>query len=203
MPILSYLQLQPLDFDPRYNLNYATGGMPKQLERGGLPYFLPIGWYRHALKVDKKYNDGSVWLGSTNAEGEWPVAFHGTRSLVVRSIADKGLLTGSVVRDRMLAEAIAQKGEQVNRPGLYVATHCNGGSHPYYTEKFEVPIPTGKTESFQVVFQCRVRPDSYTIHTEPVKVGKAWRVVDPEAVRPYGILLKNTDVKVEYEEDHN
>jgi len=203
MPVLSFLQLQPVDFDSRYNLDYAKGGIPAKLTRAGLPYYLPIGWYRHALKVDKKYKDGSVWLGSSNAPGEWPVAFHGTNSKAVRNISDKGLLTSSVVRDRMLKEAINQKGEEVNRPGLYVATHCNGGSHPYYTEKFDVQTPAEKTKTFQVVFQCRVRPDSYTIHTAPVKVGEAWRVVDPEAVRPYGILLKNTDIKVEFEEDDN
>jgi hypothetical protein len=101
----------------------------------------------------------------------------------------------------MLDEAIAQKGDAVNRPGLYVATQCNGGSHPYYTEKFEVPKPSGDSESFQVVFQCRVRPGSYTTHTAPVKIGEAWRVVDPEAVRPYGILLKNTSIKVPFEEE--
>lgn len=201
MSILSYLQLHPLDFDPQYNIDYASGNMPKQMKRGKLPYFLPIGWYCHALKVDRKYKDGPVWFGSNNAKGEWPVAFHGTRSHTVKNIKDKSLLTGNIVRDAMLQEAITLKGESVNRPGLYVATHCNGGSHPYYTEKFEVKTPAGKTETFHAVFQCRVRPDSYTIHTTPVKNGKAWRIVDPEAVRPYGILLKNTDTKVEFEED--
>jgi hypothetical protein len=89
----------------------------------------------------------------------------------------------------------------VKRAGLYVATHCNGGSHPFYTEKFDVQTPAGETETFHVVFQSQVRPDSYTHHTAPVMADEAWRVVDPEAVRPYGILLKNTNVKVPYEED--
>jgi hypothetical protein len=201
MPVLSFLQLQPLDFEPKYNLDYSKGDMPETQQRGGLPYFLPIGWYRHGLKVDTKYKDGVAWIGSTNSKGEWPVAFHGTRSTAVKSITDKGLLTSSVIRDRMLAEAIQQKGEAVNRPGLYVATCCNGGSHPYYTEKFEIQAPSGKNETFQAVFQCRVRPDSYTIHTAPVMIGEAWRIVDPTAVRPYGILLKNTDIKVKYEDE--
>jgi hypothetical protein len=197
------LQLQPFDFDPKFNFDYTKEDTPEQLDRGGLPYYLPKGWYRHALKVNKKYKDGEAWLGSTNSKDVWPVAFHGTRSLAVKGITDKGLLVGSVVRDRMLAEAIAQKGEEVNRPGLYVATHCNGGSHPYYTEKFEVPTPSGETEAFQVVFQCRIQHGSYTTHTIPVKIGEAWRVVDSEAVRPYGILLKNTNIKVPFEEDQD
>ena len=144
MPILSHLQLQPSDFDPRYNRDYSTGGYLEKEERGGEPYYLPLGWYRHGLKVDTKYKDDPVWLGSSNASGEWPAAFHGTKSQAVKSITDKGLLVGAIERDRMLPEAIQQKGEAVNRPGLYVATHCNGGSHPLYTELFDVQIPPGE-----------------------------------------------------------
>jgi hypothetical protein len=84
---------------------------------------------------------------------------------------------------------------------LYVATHCNGGFHPIYTAKFEVKTSPEKTDTFQVVFQCRVRHNSYTSHKGPVKVGEAWRIVDPTAVRPYGILLKNANKKVPYEDD--
>ena len=160
-------------------MDYAAAHTPETLTRGGLTYFLPKNWYRHALKVDNKFKDGVVWLGSSNAPGEWPVAFHGTKSVAVKNITDQGLLTGKTIRDAMLSEAIEQKGETVNRPGLYVATHCNGGSHPAYTEKFNVSTPSGKTETFHVVFQCRVRPGSYTTHTIPVSVGEAWRIVDP------------------------
>ena len=199
MPILSFLQLQPSDFAPKYNFDYTADYLPESQNRGGLPYYLPIGWYRHALRIDKKYQDTSAWLGSINAHGEWPVAFHGTRSTAVRNIADHGLLTGKIVRDAMLTEAISQKGEEVNLPGLYVATHCNGGSHPLYTENFNIDVPPNDIESFAVVFQCRVRPDSYTTHTAPVCTGEAWRIVDPTAIRPYGILLKNSSIKVPYQ----
>jgi hypothetical protein len=70
MPILSYMQLQSFDFDPKYNLDYTQKGMPSELTRGGLPYYLPIGWYRHALKVDNKYKDDPYWLGSSNGPGQ-------------------------------------------------------------------------------------------------------------------------------------
>ncbi|UJR19776.1 hypothetical protein I4U23_022910 [Adineta vaga] len=194
MPILSYLQLKPSDFDRRFNFDYRQEGLPKTQLRGNLKYYLPNQWYRHALKVDDKYQDEPKWLGSINGPGEWPVAFHGTQSLAVKGIAELGLLTSSIKRDAMLDEAIQQKGQEVNRPGLYVATRCNGGSYPQYTNKFEVNISAEKIETFEVVFQCRVRPNSYTIHKRPVKVGEAWRIVDPTAVRPYGILLKNANI---------
>jgi hypothetical protein len=117
----------------------------------------------------------------------------------VKGIADQGLLVSAAKTDLMMNDAIAQKGELANRPGLYVTTHCNGGSHPTYTTKFDVKTSPKKTETYQVVFQCRVQPDSYSIHKGPVKVGEAWRIVDPTAVRSYGILLKNINTKVQNE----
>jgi hypothetical protein len=97
-----------------------------------------------------------------------------------------------VKTDAMMEEAIEQIGEEANRPGLYVATHCNGGSD-IYTQPFTVTAFPGKSEQFRIVFQCRVEPGKFTTHTSPVNVGEAWRIVDPKAVRPYGILLKKED----------
>jgi hypothetical protein len=190
---LSYLELKPTDFDPRFNFDYTQPGLPEQQQRANQPYFLPLGWYRHALNVSQKYSDDNAWLGHNNAPGEWPVAFHGTHSGAVGKIAQHGLSIGAAQRDLMLEEAIQQKGPSMDRPGLYLATHCNGGSDAYATE-FEVS--TGdETETFQVVFQCRVQPDSFTVHTSCVRMGHGWRVVDPTAVRPYGLLLRKKDTE--------
>ncbi len=67
--------------------------------------------------------------------------------------------------------------------------------------QFTVESSPDKVDTFQVVFHCRVRPDSYTTHTRPVKTGHAWRIVDPTAIRPYGILLKSIETKAPYEEE--
>ncbi|CAF1091021.1 unnamed protein product [Adineta steineri] len=187
--VLSYLQLKPSDFDPRYNLDYAKAGMPRQQMRGNEPYFLPLDWYRHGLNVTDKYGSDNVWLGATNAAGEWPVAFHGTNSGAVSSITQNGLSVGAAKRDLMQEEAVQQLGAAAEGTGLYLATYCNNGSYPQYTAPFTVT--TGDiTETFCVVFQCRVRPNSYSIHTRCVIEGNAWRVIDPTAIRPYGLLLK-------------
>jgi len=166
--------------------------MPTEDKRGGLPYFLPIGWYRHALKVVDKYPEDKLWIGKNNVEGEWAVAFHGTHGKAVKGIKEKGLLFTKV--DLMKDEAVEQKGKDFDKPGLYVATHCNGGSHPTYTQTFTVPSSENENETFRVVFQCRVKPDAYTVHTTPVKKGEAWRFVDSNNIRPYGILVKNENV---------
>jgi hypothetical protein len=93
----------------------------------------------------------------------------------------------------MKEEAVEQGGLDFDKPGLYVATHCTGGAHPTYTEAFPVQSSPEKTDKFRVVFQCRVKPGAYTIHTTPVTKGEAWRFVDPAAIRPYGILVKNEE----------
>ena len=142
----------------------------------------PLGWYRHALNVVDKYPNDKLWLRKDNVDGEWPVAFHGTHGGAVKGITKQGLLITKA--DAMRKEAVDQKGEDFDKPGLYVATHCDGGAHPAYTKKFTVQSTKEKIETFRVVFQCRVKPDAYTVHTSPVSKGEAWRFVDPEAIRP-------------------
>ena len=191
--VLSFLQLKPTDFDPAFNFDYTQSDLPKEQTRGNQPYYLPLGWYRHGLNVKDKYkDDNSVWLGSSNVPGEWPVAFHGTHSTAVSSITQTGLTTGTAKRDAMEDEAVQQLGDKAKGKGLYLATYCNDGSYPQYTQPFTVTTEN-KTEKYCVVFQCRVRPNSYSIHTRCVKDGKAWRVIDPTAIRPYGLLLKKED----------
>ncbi|CAF3201919.1 unnamed protein product [Rotaria sp. Silwood2] len=187
--VIEYFNIQTSDLDPRYNFDYRQGGLPEQDSRGSEPYYLPIGWYRHGLKVDNKYAGDNVWLGHVNAEGEWPVVFHGTNEGAVLGITQQGLLASKFTRDLMRAEAVKLIGAEADHQGIYLATHCNEGADAYAGE-FSLPISTGKSETFQVVFQCRVQPGKFTRHTIPVLTGEAWRFIDERAIRPYGILLK-------------
>ncbi|UJR32733.1 hypothetical protein I4U23_020192 [Adineta vaga] len=197
---ISYLQIRPDDLDPRYNFDYRQPGVPNEDLRGGYPYYLPLGWYRHALNVSTKYENDQIWLGRSNADGEWPVAFHGTSKDAVTGIVAKGFLINAVKTDVKRQEAIDLIGEEADRPGLYVATHCNGGSD-IYTTPFTVTTFPDKSEQFRIVFQCRVQPKKFTCHTSPVNVGEAWRIVDPNAIRPYGILLKKEGSSHEQNKD--
>lgn len=189
-PLITFFQLQSSDFAQQFNVDY-TPSLPQEDTRGGLPYFLPIGWFRHALNVVNKYPNDKQWLGSSNADGEWAVAFHGTHGGAVKAIKEKGLLITTI--DAMRGEAVQKGGKKFDQPGLYVATHCDGGAHPLYTRPFTVPSSRGKIDQFRVVFQCRVQPGAYTAHDRPVNEGEAWRFVDPDAIRPYGILIKHEE----------
>ncbi|CAF1452567.1 unnamed protein product [Adineta ricciae] len=169
---LHYLQIRSIDLDPQYNYDYRQSDLLDKDTRGGCPYFLPIGWFRHGLNVSTKYGHDQTWIGHVNAPEEWPVAFHGTC---------KEAVTGIVANEVLLNE--------VDQAGLYVATHCHGGAD-LYTTPFTVTTSADRSEQFRIVFQCRVEPRKFTTHTSPVNEGEAWRFVDPNAIRPYGILLK-------------
>jgi len=184
-PALTFLQLQKSDFEPSHNRDYPVAG---EMTRGGLPYYLPQGWYRHALKVVDKYPDDKLWLGMANLPGEWAVAYHGTSSSAVRGITDKGLLHELVTHDECKNEAKQQNPSIPDVKGLYVATHCDGGA-ALYSSPYNVKDSIGEDKEYQAVFQCRVEPGKFTEHSTPVKIGKAWRVFDEKAIRPYGVLL--------------
>ncbi|CAF3952690.1 unnamed protein product [Rotaria sp. Silwood1] len=190
VPMLSYLQLNANDFARKNNVDYRKSGLPESERHGGYPYYLPIGWYYHALKLDQKYSDGDVWFGSVNATGEWPVAFHGTHSSTVDGITQKGLVTSVVEADTASSKMMEST---MNQPEIYLTTHCNGGAHPHYTKPFHLEIPDKKKNTFRIVFMCRAQPGKFTTHQVSTSTGHTWRFVDPDAVRPYGILIKDED----------
>jgi hypothetical protein len=193
VPVLVHLQLQKSDFEPTYNVDYSSGH-PTEGCRGGRPYYFPIPWYRHALKVEDKYPQDKLWLGMKNTPGEWAVAYHGTDDFAAKGIAHQGLLHSKVTADKFEAEAIRKAGSKADVKGIYLATHCEGGADRY-APTFPVKNNDGKTTKYHMVFQCRVEPYKYTEHDGPVvTVGKALRVFDEKAIRPYGILLKEEKV---------
>ena len=60
--------------DSEYDVIYKAD-MPTESERGGHPYYLPIGFRRLAIKVLGLYENDN-WINKTDSNG-WAVAFHG------------------------------------------------------------------------------------------------------------------------------
>ncbi|CAF1028761.1 unnamed protein product [Adineta ricciae] len=188
VPVPAQLQIQEKDLERVHNRSYDFA---HEERRGGKPYYFPEGWYRHALRVVDKYPEDKAWLKMDNSPGEWAVAYHGTKSLGVRSIVDHGLSQSKVVRDIFKPVAEMQNPSIPKVNGLYVATHCQDGAS-VYAEPFDVKEATSPGRKCQVVFQCRVQPGRFTVHEKPgvVTTGDIWRVFDEKAIRPYGLLLK-------------
>ncbi|KAH7692945.1 hypothetical protein AAVH_40026, partial [Aphelenchoides avenae] len=57
--------------------------------RGHERYIRPMGSYRYALKVLRKYPD-DAWLGCKALPGEWQVAYHGTHFENISGIIREG-----------------------------------------------------------------------------------------------------------------
>jgi hypothetical protein len=142
------------------------------------------------LKVEDKYPQDKLWLGMKNTAGEWSVAYHGTHHSAAKSITQHGLLHSKAEEDAFIEDAIQIVGSKADVKGIYLATHCEGGA-ARYAPSFPVKNNNGKMTKYKMVFQCRVEPGKYTEHVgTAVDVGKALRVFDEKAIRPYGILLK-------------
>ena len=178
-------------FDPAGDKNYVEPEFHKgdKLIRGGKDYYIPFGYTRLGLNVKDKYETERNWLSANEDDKPWNVAFLGPKFSIAQSIASENFKLGIGHSETMRLSAVRQRGPTFNRPGFYVATKCEGGASPYATE-FEVPINANRTEKFQLVFQCRVKPGEYTVHQSTVKDVNIWRFIDPAHIRPYGILLK-------------
>lgn len=108
---------------------------------GGYPYYSPKGWRRYSLQVkdyDQKYKD-------------WPIAYHGTKSDNLINILTEGfrVYTG-------------KKGQSFGE-GVYFSPSIEYCGHWRYGKPKR---SITRNYYIQAVFQCKLRPGSFTIHRE-------------------------------------
>ncbi|CAF4912975.1 unnamed protein product, partial [Rotaria sp. Silwood2] len=116
--IPSVLQLNPSDFESKYDRDYRGWSANDSVQqRGNRPYYRPLGWYRHALRVLDKYGNDSRWLGMTNGPGEWPIAYHGTKRDAVAPILKDGLKPAGCDYYR---EELVHKYGSLREKGIYL-----------------------------------------------------------------------------------
>ncbi len=82
-------------FDSAHSRHFGGGSDT----RGGMPYIIPNPkYYKEALKVAGKYDNGNdSWL-LMDGKNNWAIAFHGLRTdvrNVVSKIAQNGFIVGS------------------------------------------------------------------------------------------------------------
>jgi hypothetical protein len=147
--------LENINLDSRYHRKYGKGpgctywrGDCKDgRDRGGYPYYCPVGWQRYSLKVnefDKKYTG-------------WPIAYHGTKDTVVAQILSTGLRTN---RGCFLPS-------NNDITAAYFSPCIEYSAHPRYANIFK-----GSNDEFlQVVLQCRVNPKFIKVGRETLGVG--------------------------------
>ena len=155
-------------------------------KRGNEEYIPPIGWTGYGLKVLDVYEDNK-WLGMSNSEGEWCVAYHGVGRFyssedVIRTV---GLIYEGGFKPTDWGKCtddddIRHKGEKCGL-GVYCSPDIK------YAEGYAGVTEFNK-KKYKVVLMLRVNP-------QKIRQSKSYPkeyILNPlrEEIRPYRILLK-------------
>ena len=182
--IMGGCKLSKNQLDPTGN---RSEGWAENEERGGKPYYPPIGWTGIGLKVLDKY-ENNEWVGFSNSIDEWCVAYHGVgrfqESNKVKDITGKIIKgtfkkgSGQVHKD---CEDIFHPGNKV-KEGVYCTPNIDTAAEYCGTSDINgVPYKT--------VLMVRVKPDAI----RQCECYKDYWVVNgtTDEIRPYRILYKS------------
>ena len=184
----------------RYN-DYEWGinqkrGPPDHLE----DYIPPLGYLGFGLKVYNQFDNGdNTWLGYTNEEGEWYIAYHGTgNNEVIKKIMNEGLKKGP--------NQVYNESENINKLSKSIFPFCGDGvylspdiseAQDYSQDKHGICL-NGK--EYYIVFMCRVNPYKVRfVKKKNIDDSKYWIVggdsyskgiKSSDEIRPYRILVK-------------
>ena len=179
-------------FDTRWN-NSGSGWASRGEKRGGADYDPPRDYHGYGLKVSKQYDNGDdTWLGMSNVQGEWWVAYHGAGGDssneeirgVIKSIVSNGLRAGqnqAYESYRNCNDRSQEEYPNVGR-GVYLSNKINTA------EGYAGKVKDDDNNEYKIVFMCRVCPEKVRFSNSR----SDYFVLDGnnECIRPYRILLK-------------
>lgn len=178
-------------FDSQGNRSSGWGkgekrGPPNHL----IDYDPPEGYFGYGLKVWDQYGN-NTWLGYTNQEGEWYIAYHGTSGTVGQKILDGGFKAG----DGQACQGYDNINELTkNKYGkLGIGVYCT----PILSiaEGYARRIKFGG-KYYNFIFMCRVNPNYVRMGSNNYWVVSGDSLKDQNSkkyddeIRPYRILLK-------------
>ena len=156
--------------DPGYDYQYGATDGANAFIRGNRRFIRPCGWTKRALFVLGKY-ENDIWLGSSSAAGEWPVAYHGTKKETAEAFCKRG----GVLRSRGK--------KYTSGKGIY--TTPSPALAEQQTDSFEF----GGLK-YKMIFMDRVSMD-HTVEYDLSGIGGGtYFITSDEKVRPYCVLLK-------------
>jgi len=159
-------------FEPSYDYDFRNiEDGNSQFFRGGRQYHRPCGYERKALRVLDRFPGGNDWISRQDARG-WVNAYHGTLPINMNSICNDGLRAGG-------SNGVDIRIGAVYGAGVYCSPFIN------YAKGY-APTVTIDGKSFRIIFQCRVRPGSFSEHAN----GRIWLVSEQEDIRPYSICIE-------------
>ena len=188
--------ISPSMFDPRGDNKDGGWGIG---EKRGPPGYLmdyepPVGYIGYGLRVLNQYDKGdNTWLGYQNVEGEWYVAYHGSRIGLAQSIINKGFKAGPEQYHEDDNNINPLSKEKYNKCGRGV--YCSPNIQEIEGNDDAVII---QNKEYYFTFMCRVNPSHVRICEG---YDKNWIVSGDDfhdlnakkfdsEIRPYRILLK-------------
>ena len=160
-------------------------------------YFPPIGWTGIGLKVLDLYdNKDNRWLGNSNQDGEWYIAYHGIKAInIISSIINNGFKRGPFqgYKDYQNINPLSNREYPFCGEGVYF--------FPYFDDvKSNAYLLNYNGIKFRVILMCRINPYKarackYGINNHELFIVNGdrlddnfWRKRDDE-VRLYRILI--------------
>ena len=181
--IIGACTLSKNQLDHRGNRSSGWGVNEK---RGNKPYNPPLGWIGIGLNVLDKYDNDNTWIGMSNVEGEWCVAYHGVA---------RGQLSDNVKK----ITGLIYKGEEFIPGSGQARANCPDKYHPgklvgqgvYCTPKPSTAegysgISEINGKRYKTVLMVRVRPDAIRSDDDDYWVVNG----TTDEIRPYRILYK-------------
>ncbi|CAF2050173.1 unnamed protein product [Rotaria magnacalcarata] len=185
---LSYFQLSSKDFDLKSNSDPRKIDLLKENQSENCSSDIRDGWFRHEINLNNKYFDNQISFSYDNNNNDlWPFAYHGTYSILLKNIYEQINLSNKIKKDSI--EIQIQIDNSSSSSFIYLTTNCNDAADDKCTKA--IRISNGdNNQMFKLIFQFRVRPNSFTIHTDLMAHGPLWRIIDPLAIRSDGLLIK-------------
>ena len=185
--IIGACKLNKNQLDSRGN---RIDGWGQNEKRANMDYHPPLDWIGIGLRVLDKYDNGNNdWIGMSNKEGEWCVAYHGVGRNLNNS--DEVKKTTGLIHKNEFKPGINQGHsghDDIKHPGKKV------GDGVYCTPFVEVAesysgICNINGKSYKTVLMTRVKPSAIRTCADQ----KDYWVVSgtKEEIRPYRILYKS------------
>ncbi|CAF0883087.1 unnamed protein product [Brachionus calyciflorus] len=148
---------------PKFNRIYGKNDIPKEfgfdlssfmptqfskLMRGKYPYYCPNGWLRYSLRVAKSSEEFE------QKYADWPVAYHGTSSLLLINILKDGFRLVKGIR------------EYTNVLAAYFSPSIEYSGHERYAKVMKIKNKRNQEFYIQAILQCRLNPDSFIVYNE-------------------------------------
>ena len=137
---------------------------------GGREYDPPKGYIGIGLNINKYGND-KTWLGTCNAEGEWPIAYHGVGGHLVYNKAR------SIIKNNLVAGNGNALGD-----GVYFGREIRvADEYAKYSQDLN---------KYYIVFMCRVNPKKLKIVKNYPEYWLLPGNNKGDYIRPYRLLIK-------------